>query len=163
VRQDIHRAHQDLANRITAVHYDLHRLIGVLVPDLEQELKHQSERQVCPLDVPRDVANRFRVAALADRPEYADDSSFRLEDLSDAFVFNYQNSTKDFERSGLTIADRTPPLDQYLSLMKCIWLFERMKNSVPTTSTESDSHWPSFVRQLKDVSDWNSTSIALIH
>jgi hypothetical protein len=153
VRQDIHRAHQDLANRITAVHCDLHRLIGVLVPDLEQELKNQSERQVFLLDVPHDVANRFRVVALADRPEYADDSSFRLEDLSDAFVFNYQNSTKNFERSGLPIADRTPPLEQYLSLMKCIWLFERMKKSVLATPTEPESHWPSFIRQLEDVSD----------
>ncbi|KAF7561449.1 hypothetical protein G7046_g2690 [Stylonectria norvegica] len=149
VRQDIYRVHQDLAQRITAVHHDVHRLMGVLVPDLETALNQQARRFISLLDVPMDVAERFRFAALADRPEYSSDDAFELEELSDAFVLNYKNSTINFH-SGMLVADRVPPLDEYVNLLKCVWLLRRIKDSTLLLQTDVDSHWPSYVRQLED-------------
>ncbi|KAM0279187.1 hypothetical protein ACHAQH_004731 [Verticillium albo-atrum] len=39
------RVHQDLADRIQAVHLDLRRLIGILVPNMEQALAQQEARE----------------------------------------------------------------------------------------------------------------------
>lgn len=143
--------HQDLAQRIAAVHLDLHRLMGVLVPDLGQALDQQAQRQVHLLGVPIDVAERFRVAALTDRPEYESDEGFELQDLSDAFILNYNRSTISF-RGGLLVTDRIPPVDQYLNLLKCVWLFKKISNSPALLNAQEDSHWPSYTRQLEDAS-----------
>lgn len=144
--------HADLANRITHLHYDLHRFMGVVVPDLETELSNRQQRQIYLLDVPQEFADRFRLAALTDRPEYDSDESFKLGELSDAFILNFHRSTRSFQ-SGQRVADRIPSLEQYLNLLKCVWLFQRMRRDVPgAVDVSSDSHWPSYVRQLEDVS-----------
>lgn len=152
MREDIQMMHADLANRITHLHYDLHRFMGVVVPDLETELSNRQQRQIYLLDVPQEFADRFRLAALTDRPEYDSDESFKLGELSDAFILNFHRSTRSFQ-SGQRVADRIPSLEQYLNLLKCVWLFQRMRRDVPgAVDVSSDSHWPSYVRQLEDVS-----------
>ncbi|KAH7324360.1 hypothetical protein B0I35DRAFT_349664 [Stachybotrys elegans] len=149
VRQDIYRVHHDLAQRITAVHSDLNRLMGVLIPNLDQALNQQAMREVHLLDIPIDVAERFRMAALTDRPEYNSDDAFELSLLSDAFVLNYKRSTVNF-RGGRLISDRIPPVDQYLNLLKCVWLYKRMMISPNLEEAHPESHWPSFIKQLED-------------
>lgn len=145
--------HADLANRITHLHYDLHRFMGVMVPDLETELTNRQQRQVYLLEVPLEISERFRLAALTDRPEYDSDEAFALCELSDAFILNFHKSTRIFQ-SGQRVADRIPSLEQYLNLLKCVWLFQRMNRDVSEAADAStDSHWPSYVRQLEDVSD----------
>lgn len=127
--------------------------MGLLIPDLEQEL-NQRERRQPPflLEVPRDIAKRFRVAALADRPEFTGDYSFDLGELSDAFVLNFGNSTK-LLGGDPSVSHRIPPLEQYLNLLKSVWIYQRIRQHVPVrVNIESDSHWPSFVGQLEDVS-----------
>ncbi|KAI9152034.1 hypothetical protein HJFPF1_09254 [Paramyrothecium foliicola] len=149
VRQDIYRVHQDLASRIAAVHLDLHRLMGVMIPNLGQALDQQAQRQVHLLDVPLEIADRFRVAALSDRPEYESDDGFELQELSDAFILNYNRSTIGF-RGGLLVADKIPPVDQYLNLLKCVWLYSKISSSPTLANAREDSHWPSYARQLED-------------
>lgn len=127
--------------------------MGLLIPDLEQELNQRAHRQqTFLLEVPNDIAERFRFAALADRPEYATDNLFGVGELSDAFVLNFDNSTRQF-RGDMFVSQRIPPLEQYLNLLKCVWIYQRIRQNVPVeVNPESDSHWPSFVRQLEDVS-----------
>lgn len=124
--------------------------MGVLIPDLQQALYQQAHREIHLLEVPIDIAERFRFTALADRPEYGSDAAFQLEELSDAFVLNYHRSTVNF-RSGLLVTDRVPPLEQYLNLLKCVWLFKRIKDNPYVLNTAADSHWPSYVKQLEEV------------
>lgn len=97
------------------------------------------------------IAERFRFAALSDRPDYGSEETFALEELSDAFVMNYNRSTIGF-RSGMLVTDRIPPLEQYLNLLKCVWLFERIQSSPSLLNSDTNSHWPSYVRQLEEVS-----------
>lgn len=140
-----------MATRITAVHHDLNRLMGVLIPDLEQTLNQQAHREIRILQVPFAIEDRFRFTALSDRPEYSTDAAFELEELSDAFVLNYNKSSIGF-RSGLIVTDRIPPLEQYLNLLKCVWLFRKIQSSPSLPSAETNSHWPRYVQQLEDVS-----------
>ncbi|CAM1508571.1 Fc.00g054190.m01.CDS01 [Cosmosporella sp. VM-42] len=150
VRQDIAYMHQDITNQIQAVHNDVHRLMGVVVPDLEQELRQQAQQNHFLLPVPIDVAERFRFAALAERPEYGTDEAFELHELADALVFNYKDSTVYFDARGkLLVTERIPPIDQYVNLLKCVWLWRRIKDSPQLQSIDPDSHWPSYVQQLE--------------
>jgi hypothetical protein len=126
------------------------RVAGVLIPDLSLALDEQAQRPLCLLDVPEPIAARFRQAALSDRPEYTDDTDFTLQDLADGFVLNYDKSTVHF-RGGLLVSERIPPVDQYLNLLKCVWLHERIKDSPTLLNGGPDSHWPSYAKELEDV------------
>lgn len=150
VRQDIQRMHQDLVHRIQAVHLDVRRLMGVLISDLEQTLAQQENRTLYILETPPHIAEGFRRAALKDRPEYQDDTAFDLEEIADAFVLHYKESTVDF-RAGILIENKTPPTNQYINLLKCVWLMRRIQESARLKEAHDDSHWPSYVRQLEDV------------
>lgn len=143
--------HEDLVDRITAVHYDVRRLIGVLTPDLEQALRQQAERRTFVLEIPIEISERFRIASVSERPEYGSDEGYELQELSDAFVLNYNKSTVTFS-SGRLVTDRIPSIEQYLNLLKCVWLFRRIKDAPPLQERNPDSHWPSYIRQLEDVS-----------
>ncbi|KAM0262086.1 hypothetical protein ACHAPA_009449 [Fusarium lateritium] len=120
VRQDIEFMHRDLADRITAAHHDIRRLMGVLIPDLDEALDQRIQRSVVLLEVPVDLDDRFRFAALTGHPEYRIEDDFELSELSDAFILNFHKSTVNFE-SGMLVEDRIPTVDQYLNLLKCVW------------------------------------------
>ncbi|KFA65852.1 hypothetical protein S40285_04672 [Stachybotrys chlorohalonatus IBT 40285] len=149
VREDIQRVHRDLTQQITAVRQDIYHLRGLLFPDLDEALHQQARREPHLLQVPIEIAQRFRFAALSDRPEYNSDDTFALQDLSDAFIFNYNRSTNNF-KGGLLVTDKIPPVDQYLNLLKCIWLYKRIQTSPMLVNAGPDSHWPSYTRQLED-------------
>ncbi|KAK3177784.1 hypothetical protein K4F52_009482 [Lecanicillium sp. MT-2017a] len=159
IRQDVQRMHRDLACQINETRMDIHRLIGLLVPDLEKELDEQSKRQVHLLDIPQAIAERIRLAALANRSEYCKDEYFELQDLADAFILNFNKSTVKF-KGGLLVKERTPPIDQYLNLLKCVWVFKRIKASPVLLDMGEESHWPSYARQLEEVSPTLSTASA---
>lgn len=151
VREDLHNVHQDLVQRISAVHNDLHRLMGVSIPDLDQALGQQAKRKVHLLEIPADIDERLYSVSLSDRLDPDGDGSFGLRELSDSFILNYNKSTVLF-RSGLLVTERIPPLDQYLNLLKCVWIFKRIAVSPSLVSPERESHWPSYARQLEDAS-----------
>lgn len=149
VRQDIANLQNDMARRITAVHRDIHRLAGVLVPDLELELNQQDQRRTFLLEVPVDLAERFRHAALTERPHYRGNEAFELEDMTDAFVLHYERSTIRF-KGGMLVTQKIPPDDQFVNLLKCVWLFKRITICPAVRNPTQESHWPSYVRQLED-------------
>ncbi|KAI5458245.1 hypothetical protein BGZ63DRAFT_60696 [Mariannaea sp. PMI_226] len=148
VQQDIRNMHSDIADRITAVHNDLRRVMGVIIPNLDQELNQRQQRTVCMIQVPSEISDRIRSAALNERPEYITDTDFQLEELSDAFVLNFDRATVNF-RHGLEVTERTPPLDQYINLLKCVWVLQKIQILVQGQTMGQESHWPSFVCQLE--------------
>ncbi|GKT41360.1 uncharacterized protein ColSpa_01541 [Colletotrichum spaethianum] len=148
VREDIRLVHEDLAHRISAVHLDLHRLIGVLVPDLEQALARQGHRELIQLEIPRVVAEGFQKAWDAERRE--DDLGPSLQEMADVFVLHYHKSTVNFT-AGILVENRIPEIEQYVSLLKCIWVMRRIRESAELQqSTTSLSHWPSYIQELED-------------
>lgn len=153
VRQDIYRMHQDLAQRIQSVHLDLRRLIGVLVPDLEQALEQQAHRETHTIAVPEAISERFHREAVSGLPFAAsgDGAVFDLEQLGDAFVLHFNNSTTSFV-AGILVENKQPPTEQYINLLKCVWLMDKIKNSEEFREQNADSHWPSYIIQLEDVS-----------
>jgi hypothetical protein len=85
------------------VHVDVRRLIGVLVPNLDQALEQQDHRQVYTLSLPDGLADRFRhEAALSYHASHTvsgrDHTAFELKDLADAFVIHFNQSTTDLCR-----------------------------------------------------------------
>ncbi|KAM0344088.1 hypothetical protein ACHAPU_007809 [Fusarium lateritium] len=104
VRQDIEFMHRDLADRITAAHHDIRRLMGVLIPDLDEALDQRVQRSAVLLEVPVDLNDQFRFAALTGHPEYRIEDDFELSELSDAFILNFHKSTVNFE-SGMLVED----------------------------------------------------------
>lgn len=129
------------------------------MPDLDVTLKQQAAREIRLLQVPPELSERFRLAALVDHPYHDNVDAFRLQELSDAFVLNYRRSTIDFQ-GGFVVAARVPSLQEYLNLLKCVWLLKTMRSSreLPTAqstspaNSQTNSHWPSYVSQLEDVS-----------
>ncbi|KAE9570088.1 hypothetical protein CGCF415_v009606 [Colletotrichum fructicola] len=148
VREDIHRVHHDLVDRISAVHGDLHRLIGVLVPDLQVALDQQAQQQEQSLDIPLLVKDGLLKAWESRSP---DEPAPGLKEITDAFVVHFDHSTVNFTPAGILVENKIPRLEQYLSLLKCVWLKERidespeLKQAVPGVS-----HWPSYVQELED-------------
>lgn len=151
VRDDIRNMHEDLAGRLMAIHRDLRLSMGVTVVNLDEELNQRDHRTTYLLEVPPDITDRFRLAALTERPDFNTDETIPVEELSDAFTFNYLRSTTDFQ-GGNTVSECEPPLDKYLNLLKCIWILRKLQNSSCVQNADPDSHWPSYVGRLEDVS-----------
>ncbi|KAK2055404.1 hypothetical protein LY76DRAFT_520520 [Colletotrichum caudatum] len=149
VREDIRLMHQDLAHRISSVHHDLHRLIGVLVPDLEHALAQQGRREPIQLEIPPIVADGLQHAWMADRQQGALGPSLR--EMADVFVLHYHKSTANFT-AGILAEDRIPDIEQYMSLLKCIWVMRHIRGSpeLRQSTMSSLSHWPSYIQQLED-------------
>jgi hypothetical protein len=140
--------HSALASQIQSVHADLRRLIGVLVPDLDHELRLQTHQDAFLVAVPPAVEARFARAAWGDTTAAAA-SPRPLRDLADAFVAHWERSIVGFV-GGLLVETRTPAVDKWLALLKCVWLMGHMRTAA--AAEPPSSHWPSYVRQLESVS-----------
>jgi hypothetical protein len=71
---------------------------------------------------------------------------------------HFDKSTTLF-RTNTFVSQLTPPLEQYLNLLKSIWIYEQIQEKVLAGGhPESDSHWPSFVKQLKHVGLYSQRS-----
>lgn len=144
------RIHEDLAGRMSAMHLDLRRFMGVLVPDMEQALAQQVQREYFQSEVPPDIEDGFQRAWVADRPNDAFEPS--LQEIADAFVIHYHKSTIEFT-AGILVENRVPELGQYISLLKCVWLMRRIRGSTEFAQQgQTLSHWPSYIQELEDVS-----------
>ena len=170
------RVHEDLSRRIGAVHDELRSvrgelrsLIGVLVPDLKTALDEQAARQIHLLAVPADLAGEFEDAfrlhpacVEPDQQQYP-----TLRDMADAFIYRLDRSTVGFV-PGLTVSERIPGVEQYLNLLKCVFLIKKMREAVELREAGELSHWPSYVMELEEVSlilprsfPWTNSSLDL--
>ncbi|KAF6791739.1 hypothetical protein CMUS01_16206, partial [Colletotrichum musicola] len=128
VREDIHMVHRDLAQRIQAVHGDLHRLMGVLVPDLEKELEQQARRELHSLEMPPVVKQGLQKAWTN---RFTDDPGLpSLQDMTNAFVTHFNKSTVNFSPLGILEQDSAPGALRQI--------------------TPGVSHWPSFIQELEN-------------
>ncbi|KAL2881198.1 hypothetical protein SGCOL_003489 [Colletotrichum sp. CLE4] len=141
------RIHEDLAGRMSAMHLDLRRFMGVLVPDMEQALAQQAHREPFQFEVPPNVEDGFQRAWAADRPDDALEPS--LQEMADAFVLHYHKSTIGFT-AGMLVENRVPESGQYINLLKCVWLMRRIRGSTELAQPGPTlSHWPSYIQELE--------------
>lgn len=146
--------HWDLANRIQDVQDEVRtlqqyvrKIPGVTTPEsLRETLQHDlTFTEASPSIITVSVtAERFFESAYlaADAPS----GTPTLGDLSDVFLYSFYESTYRFQ-PGLDL-QREPPNDQYISLLKCVWLMRRIRSSEELSNAVPDSHWPSYVNEL---------------
>lgn len=138
--------HRDLADRIDRVHEDVLRIRGVIIPDLQQELNQKETRAPHTLQVPLNLEYAFESAFSArDFPS--------LSDLADIFVLFFYQSTVSFKPPTPLARDKVPPYGQYVNLLKCVWLMQRIRASeeLQPQMITLESHWPSYVEELEKV------------
>ncbi|KAJ0369014.1 hypothetical protein COL26b_010606 [Colletotrichum chrysophilum] len=111
-------------------------------------LDQQAQQQEQSLDIPLLVKDGLLKAWESRSP---DEPAPGLKEITDAFVVHFDHSTVNFTPAGILVENKIPRLEQYLSLLKCVWLKERidespeLKQAVPGVS-----HWPSYVQELED-------------
>ncbi|KAH8594198.1 hypothetical protein B0O99DRAFT_742105 [Bisporella sp. PMI_857] len=143
---DIHR---DLADRIDAVHRSILHLHGLLIPDIEQAMTEQRRVMPIPLGVPPDIERKFQAAAEKSYPQTRMLGHFPLQAGADAFVTHMKASTKNFT-AGNFLRDRTPQINQYIALLKCIYIIRCLHESDELRGAPSDSQWPAYINQLNE-------------
>lgn len=74
-----------------------------------------------------------------------------LEELADAFVAHFHESTYSFRPVSRMARDKVPPDKAYLNLLKCIWLVEKLKESDEFRNEPEGSHWQSYLAELEKV------------
>ncbi|KAF2457314.1 hypothetical protein BDY21DRAFT_286239 [Lineolata rhizophorae] len=141
------RVHKDLAQRIGDVHNDLRKLMGAVIPNYEQARDQMETQESCILEIPSDIANKFERAAEIGRIHSIAPASFPLDESTSAFVVHLQQSTVLFQ-AGIFVDQRQPPPQQYLNLLKCVWLMRWMRVSPKLADPSNQSHWPSYIKKL---------------
>ncbi|KAK3331586.1 hypothetical protein B0T19DRAFT_352359 [Cercophora scortea] len=155
------RIHSDLARRIQGVHDnvlkvhesvrevqgELQALIAHLNPALVQNTHPQSACEIPRVDVPAPIWQGLE-DAFVDRD--ADGLDFPpLRDIADAFITHFNMSTRHFcpePNQGTT----SPPLRQYLALVTCQFLMDKMFGSPEYhVETQTSSHWPRYIKSLQ--------------
>jgi hypothetical protein len=140
--------HQDIVERIDAVHRSVLQLQGLLIPDIDQAISEQGRDIPVSLDIPADIAKKFQTSTEKSRPEIRTPGRFPLQAGADAFVLYLEESTKKFTSTGNFINNRTPLAQQYLNLLKCIWIIKQLRESDALRDAPRDSQWPGYISQL---------------
>ncbi|KKZ66723.1 hypothetical protein EMCG_07554 [[Emmonsia] crescens] len=142
------RVHQDLAARMTSMHNDLRRLMGVMVPDFKEEMEHQQNDKIFVIEIPPNFSLRFQQAAEINHPEFANGGQLPLTDTANAFVFHFGKSTANLKAARFdSIVQRTVSAIAYVNLLKCIWLMKHMEEYQASEGSYL-SHWPSYLKGL---------------
>jgi hypothetical protein len=144
--------HRDLAERIDAVHRSVLHLQGLLIPDVGQAISDQENGTTGLLPIPLEIEKRFETAAEGAHFLVAEAGRFPLQAGADALVAHLEQSTKKFT-PGRFLNERTPSSREYMSLLKCIWIVERLQQSEDLATVRQDSQWPGYIAQLyEDIS-----------
>ena len=149
------RMQKDLANltqRFDQFGNDFRRFIERRDPALFRELELRDQSQLEFLLVPEQVAHVFAEAIMFEPSKQNRNGGFSLQDLSNALVYNFARSSKNFSEGEL-LSEREPSLDQFLNLLKCIWLLDQIVQLPELQAQEQIplSHWPSYVQHLREV------------
>lgn len=153
---ELHRSvsafHRDLSERLDAVHQSILHIQGLLIPDVSQAIHEQEQRMEIVITIPDLIETKFLAAAARSHPEVRQPTQFPLKLGADAFIAHFEGSTRRFE-SGRFLTERTPSIDQYLNLLKCVWILRRLENSealAGTSQVDNESQWPGYIGQLHE-------------
>ncbi len=142
--------HHDLAERIDAVQRSVLHLQGLLIPDVEQAMSERDSVVMVHLEVPAEIERKFRAAAEKSYPEIKIAGNFPLQAGADAFVAHFEGSTKKFSARGNFLDDRKPPPEQYLALLKSIWIMRHLLECNALRTAPRASQWHGYVQQLNE-------------
>lgn len=120
-----------------------------LFPEVAQERRQQTEQQFHSLSVPDHLPSKFD-ATFEAASGRALDESIPLQELTDCFLIHLQGSTVQFHPDPMDL-NRTPPPRQYLELLKCQYLLQRIGKGEELDNLPNTSHWRGYVASLQEV------------
>ncbi|OAQ83625.1 aspartate aminotransferase protein [Purpureocillium lilacinum] len=148
----INNFHGDLAQRITSLHVDVLRvnrnidtLIAQHYPDVAAAIEQRLEQELCSVRIPDPLLGRL--GGMFDRHKLGRPPT--LHEMADCFLIQFEKSTVILP---ISVDDdrQSPPVDQYLALLKCQLVMDRMKDTNELRNPRRMSHWPGYVRALEE-------------
>lgn len=156
VQRRLDDIHGDIADRIDAVHMSVMKLQGLIIHDVAQAIDETGTHEIALVEIPEHIESKFLEAAAKSRPEIRNLSSFPIRLGADSYVEHFDNSTKIFV-AGRFLVNKTPDPEQYLNLLKCVWILKRIECSNAFRELDggsTDSQWPNYIKQLhEDLND----------
>ena len=144
-------SHADIVNRMGLHHQELlarlERLEKLFGMDADA-MPTNSIHVVALLHVPSEIEGRFLSDPTSCLPTYGDADGLWLGASTGAFVVRLEESTRYF-RPGPFLDQRTPPPNQFLSLLKCAWILSKIKTSMSLAGEQPDSLWHLYVQELE--------------
>ena len=129
---------------------DVAHLTGVVTNGAGQMRNTSNPPVLDSVALPDHVLTRFTIAFNVNRPAcFEERSDWPLKEGFDALVFHFSKSTIEFN-SRPELGQNIPEGPQYLNLLKCIWIMERLKSSSYLTDAGTDSLWADYMRGLED-------------
>lgn len=123
---------------------NLNTLIAQYYPEVAHAIQQRSQQELSSIQIPNSVLGRMEAGLERrglDRPP-------TLQEMTDCFLVHFEKSTKLFPHASL---QTSPPVSQYVELLKCQLLMERINNSSEMQNLPSISHWPGYVGALQEV------------
>jgi hypothetical protein len=150
--------HTDLAGRIGTIQNEvdeIHRKLKLLGRKLVDGLDgtwdaESSKPSEYDIEIPLPIRERLE-RDFQDYKRLGNGTKPSLGDITDAFIIAFRQSTVSFLPGPSTRA-MTPPIRQYVSLLKCVILLERAGECQEMRDPPVLSHWPSYLRLLDEVS-----------
>ena len=139
IRGDVQQLRRDVAHLTGIVTNGVGRMGNVPIPPL-----------IDTVTLPEHISTRFTIAFNVDPPVcFQERSDWPLKEGFDALVYHFSKSTIEFN-SRPELGQNIPEAPQYLNLLKCVWIMERLKSSSYFTNTGTDSLWADYMRSLED-------------
>ena len=135
---------------VQQIRRDLAHLTGIVTNGVGQTRNASDPPFLDSVTLPDHILTRFTVAFNVNRPAcFEEKSDWPLKEGFDALVFHFSKSTSEFN-SRPELGQNIPEGPQYLNLLKCIWIMERLKSSSYFTNAGTDSLWADYMRGLED-------------
>ena len=129
---------------------DVAHLTGVVTNGIGQTRNASNPPFLDSVALPDHILTRFTSAFNVNRPIcFETRSDWPLKEGFDALVFHFSKSTIEFN-SRPELGQNIPEGPQYLNLLKCIWIMERLKSSSYLRNAGLDSLWADYMRGLED-------------
>lgn len=122
-------------------------LLSEKYPDVARAIEQREKQWLDSIDIPEDVWY-----ILEDQfGNYGLNQRLNLQDITDCFLLHFGRSTAPlpFARYG---EKKYPEISQYLALLKCQFLMQKIKASDEMRQPSRTSYWPGYVRALEEVS-----------
>ncbi|ERF73016.1 hypothetical protein EPUS_07110 [Endocarpon pusillum Z07020] len=141
------KIYADIQQRIILMHGDLvgrlNEIKGLLLGDVREETgTTRLPLSALPL-VPEYLSEKFKATAMDTRPI----EPFPLAEGIDAVAFYFEESTRKFRSFAPLML--TPEPTQYLNLMKCVWIIEKIKSHPSFDLACKDILWKTYVHELE--------------
>jgi len=137
---------QRLCNNVSEIHAVIVRGITV-----EEVRRNTNRRWVYRPQHSLPIPDAFEKAFQAELDQRSSDWSDDDESIAfwaEPLAVHLSNSTQRFLLGGFSIKDRTVRPEQYINLLKCLWILKRLESHSTLRNPTEKSLWPSYISHL---------------